>query len=872
MGNFSKDTFDKLKHYVGVRLQQGVPLVDADWNEQEDIRRYELQAFLKWFVGNGVPEGNDGFRIISIVNKIILTSKKNEEGVSSVEVNQENSTAAKILGFGPSNYLASRAAPPAAQLTGEVTGDFEFKEKGLTLVVSANGMPKETVTFRRGTFTAAQVAEAINSAMKNLTASAGDGNDFDIKGGDGTAEGAGRCLVEGWDAINESDLKYSAQPLFDNKKLAGGKKWDVEPVKPLTTPKLNRTDTVYLDVWEREVNALEDKDLFNRDIGVGVETCVRLKREWVVRVAQGTNETKQLDAPPVGHVYYPLATLERVAKKAAINQKDIKDLRRTGVAVSPEEITIKDGNVGIGTLTPQNKLQLGCGDIAIGDNKHRAGKIRLWQEPTNEDDYASYAIGTEKLHNIYGAGKKYANSIGHRFYRGGGELIAQIGVGGPGNPANRLNSYFAGNVGIGTTSPTKKLDVNTDTDYDGIYLNDVDGTTKGRLVRARGGWAYFQLNDAAGINKVQLNSKGNSYFNGGNVGIGTARPSDKLTISEGDLKIEGEKARSLKIVSSRSGAGIDLVAVTKDEPNEWDHPYIDFTHGKLDGSNYDIRIYAPAQGQLVIKGGKVGIGTPPTKGTLDVLGRCYSWGWDSSGSDYAEYFESVDGSEITVGTSVTLTKDAKIGPAKKGDVPIGIITTNSAIVGNSYKEWPKKYLRDEFGNQIMGEYKEEVMIPKKEKIKKERQKVEKKTITEEVTRTEIVLEKGKYIQKEISESIAREIEEPLFEEVDVYDATGKKVIGKHKVPVMETYEKEIDVLDENGEPVLVGSGEFVTKERPKSNPEYDESQEYVSREQRQEWNCVGLLGQLPLRKGQPVAPTWIKIKDISKEVELWLVR
>ena len=66
MGNFSRETFDKLKHYVGVRLQKGVLIVDADWNEQEDIRRYELQAFLKWFVGNGVPKGNDGFRILPV--------------------------------------------------------------------------------------------------------------------------------------------------------------------------------------------------------------------------------------------------------------------------------------------------------------------------------------------------------------------------------------------------------------------------------------------------------------------------------------------------------------------------------------------------------------------------------------------------------------------------------------------------------------------------------------------------------------------------------------------------------------------------------------------------------------------------------------
>ena len=66
MAVITNDTFRALNRYVGVRLQQGVPLVDADWNEKEDIRRFELRAFLKWFVGDGVPAGNDGFRIEGI--------------------------------------------------------------------------------------------------------------------------------------------------------------------------------------------------------------------------------------------------------------------------------------------------------------------------------------------------------------------------------------------------------------------------------------------------------------------------------------------------------------------------------------------------------------------------------------------------------------------------------------------------------------------------------------------------------------------------------------------------------------------------------------------------------------------------------------
>src|ERR1700712_830942 len=55
--------FDPLKTRCNVRLQQGVPIVDADWNEADDIRKFELRAYLKWYVGDGIPGGNDGFRI-----------------------------------------------------------------------------------------------------------------------------------------------------------------------------------------------------------------------------------------------------------------------------------------------------------------------------------------------------------------------------------------------------------------------------------------------------------------------------------------------------------------------------------------------------------------------------------------------------------------------------------------------------------------------------------------------------------------------------------------------------------------------------------------------------------------------------------------
>jgi len=60
----------------------------------------------------------------------------------------------------------------------------------------------------------------------------------------------------------------------------------------------------------------------------------------------------------------------------------------------------------------------------------------------------------------------------------------------------------------------------------------------------------------------------------------------------------------------------------------------------------------------------------------------------------------------------------------------------------------------------------------------------------------------------------------------------------------------------------------------KLNPDYDESLDnaYQSREERDEWWLVGLLGQIQVKAGEPVNPRWIKMKNISDAVELYYVR
>lgn len=360
----------------------------------------------------------------------------------------------------------------------------------------------------------------------------------------------------------------------------------------------------------------------------------------------------------------------------------------------------------------------------------------------------------------------------------------------------------------------------------------------------------------------------------GNVGIGTSEPKHKLHVKDGSIEVSDSAYLGTPGSTPYAYINKGRYAV---------YSYSDGTalYGRSNSVSPTLALWNMAGGHDISSYGQknyfkgnIGIGTDNAGADkLDVRGRCYSsGGWHTTNQDYAEYFESYNGSAIPAGTAVTLVTNGKVAPSKNGDTPIGIVATNSAVVGNSYKEWPKKYLRDDFGNFIMEKYEKEVLVPKKEKVKKERQKVRKKIIETENVRIEVVLKNGKFHRVKLKEQVSNEVKEPVFEEVDLYNEKGDQIIGKYKAPLMESYEEEIEVLDDRGDPIMVGSGRFEKKERPKINPDYDEKKKYIPRENRSEWNCVGLLGKLPLRKGQPVAKSWVKIKDLSDDVELWLVK
>jgi hypothetical protein len=56
------------------------------------------------------------------------------------------------------------------------------------------------------------------------------------------------------------------------------------------------------------------------------------------------------------------------------------------------------------------------------------------------------------------------------------------------------------------------------------------------------------------------------------------------------------------------------------------------------------------------------------------------------------------------------------------------------------------------------------------------------------------------------------------------------------------------------------------------NPDHDADATYIPRENRDEWDAVGLMGKLRLKVGQPTGDRWIKLRDVSGSIEEWLVR
>ena len=222
-----------------------------------------------------------------------------------------------------------------------------------------------------------------------------------------------------------------------------------------------------------------------------------------------------------------------------------------GTWLSPNQLNITAaGNVGIGTTTPTNRLQvqpaltgfdlngLSNGAIALTNNSNGGVAPTIGgKSTTNGQPGLQFVIGTNDTNTnadmVFSVRESdntdfsTLTSSAYRFSRFTTSL---------------LEILRNGNVGIGTTAPATKLHIA------GITRIDEGGNTAfyaGNYIRLFND-QNLNIRNSGGTTVANISVSGSSYFNGGNVGIGTTSPSSKLHLSVGNVD-------GIRVESSNSG-------------------------------------------------------------------------------------------------------------------------------------------------------------------------------------------------------------------------------------------------------------------------------------------------------------------------------
>ena len=198
------------------------------------------------------------------------------------------------------------------------------------------------------------------------------------------------------------------------------------------------------------------------------------------------------------------------------------------------------GNVGIGTLNPQTKLDV-AGDLSIsnaaipmGLNTEIGGFTPLlnmninFRGPNVNQNYvgASFRIDTR--------GEEVGAPLFQWIKRDVNTNTEEI----------KMVFTKSGHLGIGTTSPHQILDINGGIGFanhnsqDKTLYSPIDGVLEWMTNNAAGQHGFAISHQGERI--FYFNTNGQSYFNGGNVGIGTITPDEKLTVKG---KIHAEEVR-----------------------------------------------------------------------------------------------------------------------------------------------------------------------------------------------------------------------------------------------------------------------------------------------------------------------------------------
>ena len=271
---------------------------------------------------------------------------------------------------------------------------------------------------------------------------------------------------------------------------------------------------------------------------------------------------------------------------------DSSPLSTTKLSVSGN--TYVAGTLGVGNTAPPVKFAVNNGVVRTSTAKTYSTFIH-----TNDSD--DYRVGlATAVKGGTTANDRYVSLEGAS-YRLSTDTFT--------NEFDLVLNPIAGNVGIGTSTPNAKLDIQGTQGQLFSVTDDLSGS-------------IFAVADISGVPIFDVNSSGVSYFDG-NVGIGTIDPLGKLMVrddtagaptrlivSNGGTVQAGTTARlsfyegtSEKgyIERRRDGSGkIAFVTPADDNPFVWENPTGEIM--RINNSNVGINTTNPISGKLVVEG------------------------------------------------------------------------------------------------------------------------------------------------------------------------------------------------------------------------------------------------------------------------------